>query len=146
MGWLRDAVMGKPQEMTLETFFGELANVREKFEWRLEPDGGPDSERREWARFQIHAFSDQSDAEDTVFSPIGAVCYALTGKIFNVDDWSGAAEAVGLPPEDAERLNDAANDRTWKEIDGRRRPNTDLQALRVEIIRAVETPAQAINL
>lgn len=131
----------------MKSFLKELAKVRDQFEWRLEPDNGHGSERREWTRFQIRAFSDQPGTEEVAFDPIGAVCFAMTGKVCEPNDWERAAELIGLPQEEARRMTDAANDKTWQESDsGRRRPNTELQALRVDLIRAVETPAEAINL
>jgi hypothetical protein len=128
----------------VEAFLKQLARIRDQFEWRLEPDEGHGSERREWARFQIRAFSDQPGTEDVAFDPIGAVCFAMTGTVCGPDSWTEAAELIGLPLEEAQRLAEAANDKTWQETDsGRRRPNTDLQALRVDLIRAVESPAGA---
>ena len=124
--------------MTLQSFIEELARVRTEFEWRLEPDLGPKSAQREWTRFQVRAVADEGETSEFLLDPIGAVCYATTGKV--CDRWSEAAEALGLPEDIASRLTDAANDKTWQESNGRRRPNTDLQALRVDIIRAVEAP------
>lgn len=132
--------------MTVKSFIEELSKIRDQFDWRLEPDSGEGSERREWTRYQIRAISDQAEAGDMQFDPIGAVCFAMTRKVCDPKSWSEAAEIIGLPPEEAQRIVDAANDRTWVELDGRRRPNTELQALRVDLIRAVETPARAINL
>jgi hypothetical protein len=129
--------------MTVQSFIAELAKVREQFEWRLEPDSSEGSERREWTRYQIRAVP---EGGDVVLDPIGAVCYARTGKSFDALDLAETCKAIGLAPEDAQHLADAANDKTWEESNGRRRPNVELQALRVEIIRAVETPARSINL
>jgi hypothetical protein len=127
-------------QMTLESFIEELTRVSTEFGWRLEPDLGKGSERREWTRFQIRAVADEGEASEFMLDPIGAVCYATTGKVCNNSE-SEAAEKLGLPEELAVRITDAANDKTWHESNGRRRPNTDLQALRVEIIRAVESTA-----
>lgn len=130
----------------MKSFLKELAKIRDQFEWRLEPDMGRGSERREWTRFQIRAFSDQPGTENVAFDPIGAVCFVMTGQVCKPGAWEEAAEMIGLPLEEARRLIEAANDKTWEASKGgRRRPNTDLQALRVDLIRAVETPAEIIN-
>jgi hypothetical protein len=132
--------------MTAQSFLEELSKIRCEFAWRLEPDTATGSERREWTRFQIRAVSDRAGTEEVVFDPIGAVCFARTGKVCDAARWAEAAEAIDLGADEARRLADAANDRTWEESEGRRRPNTRLQALRVDLIRAVETPSHAINL
>lgn len=124
----------------VKSFIEELSRIRDQFEWRLEPDKGAGSERREWTRFQIRAFSDQPGTANIAFDPIGAVCFAMTGQVCDASAWAEAAEMIGLPGDEARRLTDAANDHTWEEAQGRRKPNPALQSLRVDIIRAIESP------
>jgi hypothetical protein len=130
--------------MSVESFLTELGKAREEFDWILEPDASAGSERRAWTRFQIRAVP--QDRDDQLLDPVGALCYMRTGELIRPEEWKRAAESLGLSSEDARRIVDAANDRTWEESNGRRRPNTDLQDLRVALIRAVERPASTISL
>lgn len=145
MGSIRQATSDRPEAaMNVESFLKELNQARKQFDWLLEPDTSPGSERRAWTRLQIRAVPE--DHDDQLLDPVGALCYTLTGKLTGPEEWEEAAQALGLPPEEARRIVDAANDRTWEESTGRRRPNRGLQDLRVALIRAVEQPASTISL
>jgi hypothetical protein len=150
MGFSSEAVQEEERpeksQMTLESFFEELFRIRDRFEWRLEPDAPENAERREWTRFQIRAAS-PDPAIVELFDPLGAVCFGLTGQVCSPGNWAEAARVIGLPEGEARRVTSAANDLTWVEAaGGHRRPNTDLQAIRVELIRTVETSARVIHL
>lgn len=121
--------------MTVESFIEELRRIRARFEWQLEPHAGGERELRDWPRYQVRAVTDEAGPAQRTLDPVRAVCFALTGKIFPSSE---AAATIGLSEADADQLIRAASDATWGEADGRRRPDTHLQSLRLEIIRAVE--------
>lgn len=128
--------------MTCQSFIERLREIRGRFDWRLEPDHtSPGAEHRQWTRYRVRAVRDEGDLSELILDPVTAVCYETEGTL--CDSWTDAARVLGLDASDARDLIAAADDRTWEEATGRRRPDTRLQALRVEIIRAVERPGEA---
>jgi hypothetical protein len=70
--------------------------------------------------------------------PIGAVCYATTGRLYDDESWQEAANAIGLSLISAADLVAAANDRTWKGDPGNRQEDAYLASLRQQLMEAVE--------
>jgi hypothetical protein len=133
--------------MTIDEFILELEQVHLQFEWVLRPEPGPVPERRSKARLALRAQS-RSSSVAAVFDPIGAVCYARTGKIFPPMDWPGAGKALGIMIADAATLFAVSTDRTWGGPTGHRKPVPELIAMRRRMIGSVglvtkrEAPAE----
>jgi hypothetical protein len=99
-------------------FITELRKVHHLFEWKYEADTNWPGNRRARTRLRIRAVS--NDAGNGIFDPIGAVCYAKTGQIFDADSWIAAANTIQLSLIDAADITATANQRTWKaDGDGR---------------------------
>lgn len=105
--------------MTLDDFLAALGGVHDRFGWCLVPDMGPGSERRARPRLHLRAVF-RAKGEETVFDPIGALCYSRTGSVFSPHDWPDAGEVLGMAPKDAAVLVAASSDRTWSGPEGRR--------------------------
>jgi hypothetical protein len=122
--------------MIASEFLAELQKVREQFKWTLTADTSRHPERRSRPRLCIRA-TYTNPAGEVEFDPIGAVCYANTRKVHRVDDWIEAATALDLSLIDAGNLTAAANDRTWTNDAGPRKPIPQLQQLRSQIAASV---------
>ncbi len=127
--------------MTSSELITELAKDQHLFEWKLVPDTGFASEQRSEPRLLIRGTS--SDVPDgLVFEAMGAVCYVQTAKPYGDAMCMEAANTLGLPEADARDLLSASNDSTWRPVDGRRRPDPRMQALRRQLAGAVRLEAQ----
>lgn len=122
--------------MSTEEFITRLRIAAPEFDWGLCPDTRRGSERRRSPRFRLVA---SLKGEPTArFDPIAAVCFASTGRIFDVAAWPEAARMLGLTTPDGGRLLAASQDRTWEDSgDGTRQPVADLITLRRELLQAV---------
>src|SRR5690606_1039144 len=94
------------------------------------------AERRAEPRQAIRAVA-RGGAAGTVLDPIGAVCAARTGRFYPADKWIQAATEIGLSLIDAADLVAAANERTWRQLEGRREPDAYMQGLRDRMERAL---------
>jgi hypothetical protein len=116
-------------------FLAELEKVRDSFHWKLVvSDQFP--ERRLQPRFQVRAVVN-AGSKNVSLDPIGALCYAWRGQILSPVAWVDAANAVGLSLIDAADLTAAANDRTWRQVDGQREPDPCIPTLRRRLAAAV---------
>lgn len=122
--------------MTLDDFLAALCSVRDRFGWCLVPDTGPGSERRARPRLHVRAVL-RAKGQETVFDPIGALCYAQIGSVYSPHDWPDAGEALGMAPKDAAVLVAASSDRTWTGPEGQRERVPTLAAVRSRMIEAV---------
>jgi len=122
--------------MIASEFLAELQKVRPTFEWALAPDTSRQPERRSRPRLCIRATYKHASGA-VVFEPIGAVCYKHTGKVHGVDAWIESANAIELSLIDAGDLTAAANDRTWTNDAGPRKPIPHLQHLRAQLAASV---------
>lgn len=124
-------------EEYLERFLEELAETHSLFEWKLTPDSGAEPNTRARTRYRLRGVCRKGPAAGVTFEPVGAVCYARTGEIFDEDNWSAAARVLGLPSLCVAELIAAANDHTWIGPGGGREPVEYLRDLRVRLVRAV---------
>jgi hypothetical protein len=122
--------------MTLDDFLAALGGVRDRFGWCLVPDVGPGSERRAHPRLHVRAVL-RSKGEETVFDPIGALCYTQTGSVYSPHDWPDAGEILGMAPKDSAVLVAASSDRTWTGPEGHRERVPMLAGVRDRMIEAV---------
>jgi hypothetical protein len=100
-------------------FMEELRSIQHLYAWKFESDENWRGNRRSRPRLRIRASLDDS-ADSPVLDPIGVVCFAKTGRLFNAESWIEAADAIELSLIDAADITAAANDRTWTaEGDGR---------------------------
>jgi hypothetical protein len=121
--------------MTTQEFLAELESVSRQFDWTLRPDRPQGQDRRSRPRLHLRALIPGSPAP--ILEPLGAVCYARTGKAFEGTSWPEAARELGLNPADAARLLAAAHDRTWEDqADGTRKPVDEMLALRKRMLAA----------
>ncbi len=105
--------------MVASEFIEELRSIQHLYAWKFQSDRNWPGNRRLRARLRIRALLNES-ADSLVMDPIGVVCFAKTGRLFNAESWIEAAEAIELSLIDAADITAAANDRTWKaEGDGR---------------------------
>ena len=81
--------------MVAKEFLEELERIRLDFEWRF--DG-----RNRKVRAEVQS-------ETVLFDPIGALCFAKTGLVFDEELWFRAACELGLSHIDAGDLMAAAN-------------------------------------
>ena len=121
--------------MLTKEFIAELKKARDLFEWTLVLGSGPWVERRATPRLRIRAKL-KNDPDKSVLEPIGAVCFARTGVLFNEDYWVESAIAIGLPVQDARDVISAANDITWRTAGDHREPDPYKQALRSWLVEA----------
>src|SRR6476469_6044749 len=97
----------------------ELRSIQHLYAWKFESDENWRGNRRSRPRLRIRASLDDS-ADSPVLDPIGVVCFAKTGRLFNAESWIEAADAIELSLIDAADITASANDRTWTaEGDGR---------------------------
>lgn len=122
--------------MTLDEFLLALGGVHDQFGWCLVPDVHPDAERRAQPRKHLRGIA-RSQGQETVFDPIGAVCYARTGTVYLPHDWPDAGEALKMAPRDAAVVVAASSDRTWTGPEGQRESVPTLLDVRVRMIAAV---------
>ena len=132
--------------MTLEEFFDNLTTVRGEFDWNVEPDAGWYSDGRFARRGWVRGRPKTGPAAGALLDPIGAVCYAVTGKAFGEKSWTSAARTLDLQPTRAADINAAADARTWDGESGERRPVERLQSLRQRILHSVDLAARAFRL
>ena len=105
--------------MIATEFLAELRSIKHLFAWRLQADENWPGNRRSRTRLRLRAALIESP-EGALFDPIGAVCFARTGRPFDLESWIDAADAIELSLIDAADITAAANGRTWKaEGDGR---------------------------
>lgn len=83
--------------MVASELLEELTRIRGNFTWHYD---GETKRIRAKLRFR---------SQTLLFDPIGAVCYARTGVIFDEDHWLSAAEKLGLSHIDAADLTAASN-------------------------------------
>ena len=121
--------------MIATEFLTRLGKTRTSFEWKLTSEKPFPGERRSQPRLLIRGTTAQ--AGGVQFDPIGAVCYAMTGRTYDENSWLDAAQAIELSPIDAGDLTAAANDRWWTETGGNRQPDPYLQSLRERLAGAV---------
>ena len=121
--------------MLIKEFIAELRKARDLFEWALLQGSGPWVERRATPRLRVRGRL-KTDPDKAVLEPIGAVCFAQTGVLFNEDYWVEAAIAIGLPVQDARDIVSAANDITWRNVGDHREPDPYKQALRSWLVDA----------
>ena len=135
--------------MTATEFIFELERVSDQFLWRMELNVAPGSERRAKPRFWIRARPGEGSVPEggstgeIRLDPIGAVCYAVTEKLYEPGYWPDAAQALDLDLEDGLNVVSAANDNTWRDLDGVRQPDAYLQALRRRLMEAVGLSEEA---
>ena len=134
---LIEARLVKVAISTIDEFLVELGRIRDQFDWKLQPDDRWLSDRRSWLRFRVRGSSRKGPAEGIGLDPIGAVCYANTRKLYEPDYWEDAVKTLGLPLAIASDLMAAANDRTWKGIEGKRRPYEPLESLRRRLVKTI---------
>ena len=123
--------------MTTEEFFADLVNVCERFEWKLVPDTRTRRpERRSASRLHLRAELGIG-ASRVILDPVGAVCYARTGKLYQAAAWEDAGEDLGMAPSDAAKVYAASNDRTWTGPKGKREPLPDMITMRLRLLESV---------
>jgi hypothetical protein len=122
--------------MIASEFLFELEKVHSTFRWALTPDPAREPERRSGRRLRIRGTCKHASGE-LVFEPIGALCYARTGKIFGVDAWIESANELKLSLIDAGDLTAAANDRTWASVADSREPVSYVHQLRIQLVASV---------
>lgn len=125
-----------PEEF-LEAFIQALEAARALFDWSLVADAGAEPDARNRIRYRLRGVGRKGKSAGVTFEPVGAVCYARTGEIYDEDNWSGAARALGLPSLCMAELIAAANDHTWIGPGGDREPVEYLRGLRLRLIQAV---------
>ena len=103
--------------MVTKELITELERARDLFEWTLLPSSGPVHERRRTPRRRVRGTL-KSNADGALFDPIGAVCFSKTGVMFSEDYWVEAAISIGLSIEEARDIMSAANDMTWRTMNG----------------------------
>jgi len=131
-----DVEIGKAQSrMITNEFLDRLREAGERFDWQLAPQPQVSGDRRSSPRRRIRAASRRSPAR--VFDPIGAVCYDLTGQVFDEDSWMDAAETIRLSLIDAGDVIAATNDRVWRDAGDDRKPDPYLKRLRLRMIETV---------
>jgi hypothetical protein len=118
----------------LVEFLEALKSVQARFHWVLESDRSWQAERRSQARQRVRAYPKDGPGKRVGLDPVGALCYALTDQLYAPGFWRDAAQAVGLPLILASHVIAAADDRTWNDFDGQRRPDKYLLFLRDELI------------
>lgn len=125
-----------PEEF-LEDFIRALEAVRALFDWALVADAAAETDARTRTRYRLRGVGRKGKSAGVRFEPVGAVCYARTGQVYDEDNWSGAARALGLPSLCMAELIAAANDHTWIGPGGDREPVEHLRGLRLRLIQAV---------
>jgi len=123
--------------MTLEEFFENLREVRNLFDWNVEPDTGWYTDGRVARRGWIRGRPRTGPAAGALLEPMGAVCYVLTGKAYGEKSWKAAARELRLDASLAGELDAASNARTWSGGAGERRPVPHLKVLRDRLIDAL---------
>jgi hypothetical protein len=121
--------------MTVEEFFAELERVHERFEWNLRPE--PHTPERRWKPRLVLRAHIGGRPRGVIFDPLGAVCYALTGKPYKPQEWPSASEALGMRLSDSAVLVNASNDNTHMGPDGAREPIPELIEFRLRMFEAV---------
>jgi hypothetical protein len=122
--------------MVASQFIEELRSIQHLYAWKFQSDGNWPGNRRWRPRLRIRASLDES-ADSPVLDPIGAVCFAKTGRLFNAESWIQAADAIELSLIDAADITAAANDRTWKAEGDGRVMNSYLVSLRKRLMNSV---------
>lgn len=133
----RTAPDGPTPDEFLERFLEGLEEIRDRFDWQLLPDSDREPDNRLDVRYRLRGIVPDGPARGHMFEPLGALCYATTGAVFTEDNWSGAAQALGIPSLCVAEIVAAANDHTWAGPDSQRQPVEHLRALRVRLLRAV---------
>lgn len=125
--------------MTIPDFLQLLRTVGHEFDWSLSPDTGHANERRSRVRFHLRGSPRRNPA--LVLGPLQALAYARTGKVFESDAWTEAAEALRMALSDAAALVAAATDRTWAGTEGQRTRVKRLLGIRRQLLEAVGVDA-----
>jgi hypothetical protein len=123
--------------MTLDEFIDNLARVRDQFEWGLEPNVAWYGDGRVAPRAWLRARPRTGIARGAILEPVGAVCYALTGKAYGEKSRESASLELGLEPNAAAEIGAAADARTWDGGSGLRKPVPHLQAIRGQLLETV---------
>lgn len=121
--------------MTIQEFLRFLEEVRDEFEWTLEPAIDRSRERRRHVRFHLRCTPRHGDP--LVLDPLRAACYAKSGKLVEPGAWSEVADALGLELTATAALVAAANDRTWNGTGAQREPTERLRSIRRQMLDAV---------
>ncbi len=122
--------------MIATEFLAELRSIKHLFEWRLQADENWPGNRRSRARLHIRAALIESP-QSALFDAIGAVCFARTGRLFDLESWIDAANAIELSLIDAADITAASNGRTWKAAGDRRVVDPHLASLRESLMNTV---------
>jgi hypothetical protein len=117
-------------------FIAELEKVQHLFEWKFEADNNWYANRRSRARLRIRAVTNGTTGNCS-FDPIGAVCFAKTGQLFDAESWIAAASAIELSLIDAADITATTNERTWKADGDTRVLDPYLVSLRESLINTV---------
>jgi len=122
--------------MVVAEFITELKRVHHLFDWKYVTAPDWPGERRSRARLRIRA-SACSTPHAVLLDPIGAVCFAKTGRLYDADSWIQAAAAIELTLIDAGDITAAVNERTWKASGDGRTLNPYLVLLRESLVNTV---------
>lgn len=120
--------------MIASEFIEELKSIQHMYAWKFQSDGNWPGNRRSRPRLRIRASVNESAV---VMDPIGVVCFARTGRLFDAESWIQAADAIELSLIDAADITAAANDRTWKAEGDGRAMDPYLISLRKRLISSV---------
>jgi hypothetical protein len=129
-----NAHLTENETMTPAELIAELTKIRSDFQWFLASDSYHAPERRSRPRLHIRAIH-----KDVVgfLEPMGAVCYARTGRAYSVHAWPQAAEALKISESDAWTIMAACDDLTWRQAGVFRSPHHTIQSIRKGIISAL---------
>ena len=123
--------------MTNESFTDALKNIRDQFDWTLQPDIESTFERRVLPRLVVRASCRSAAPRGKIFDPIAAVCYALNRTEHDEKTGSSAGQELGLSSVCIAEILAASNDSMWAGEEGTREPVEYLQALRGRLLDAV---------
>ena len=123
--------------MIATEFLAELRSIKHLFAWTVQTDENWPGNRRSRARLRIRAALIGSPPQSPLFDVIGAVCFARTGCLFDLEYWIDAANAIELSLIDAADITAAANGRTWKADGDRRVLDPYLVSVRESLVNTV---------
>ncbi len=122
--------------MIVAEFITELRRVHHLFNWKYVTTPGWPRERRSRERLRIRA-SLCGTPHAELSDPIGAVCFAKTGRVYDAESWIQAAVAIELTLIDAADITAAVNERTWKASGDGRALDPYLVLLRESLVNTV---------
>jgi hypothetical protein len=117
-------------------FIEELKSIQHLYSWKFQSDGNLAGNSRSRLRLSIRASLNESE-DILLMDPIGVVCLAKTGRLFDAESWIEAANAIELSLIDAADITAAANDRTWKAEGKGRVMDPYLVSLRKRLMNSV---------